>query len=320
MLLAALLWATAAGAEPAPSAPVSVTAALPTAEGVVLIGSSGQIYEPSGPLAWKRRGAGGVAVDVLGALHAGDTLYAAGERTPLFARQGEAWFASPLPNGGPVAVSTGAPAVAVGRHLYTPEGGQWRRLISARSPIVALWAGPRTSYVATERGDLARADGRRWRTLRSPLPAEDPIAWFCGAAGAELYAGSRAGVVLRVEARRATALPVPDDLAGLSIHSTGAVGEEVYLAGTVGDGPERRGVLVRATGKGLERVDDLWALAEGDRYAAIFGAAGAVAVASASGTVRARGADGTWQDGAIDGALPPPPAAAGAQAAPARSR
>lgn len=309
-------------ADAAPSAPVSLRATVPAKAGPpTLVGASGQIYAPSGALRWQRVGAGGVAVDVLGAVRGGDgRLFAIGARTPLFVQRDGVWFAAPLANRGPVRAAPEVGAAAIDRHVYVLGEGGWRRTISARSPITALWGASRTRlYAATADGVLARTDGRRWHTLKNPLPADDPIVKLVGVPGRSLYALSAGGGILEVGGAAAVPLALPEPLAGLEVHAAGAVDGAVYLAGTAGTA-ERRGVLVRAEGRTLSLVDELFPLEEGDRYALIFAADGRVAIGSAAGRVRARDQEGGWVDGSIDGAPPSPPPEAGPDAAPARQR
>src|SRR3954469_3060132 len=57
----------------------------------ILVGPSGQVWEPDGQGGWTRTVGGGVGAEVQGAALA-DELIIAGKATPLFRRHDDAWY------------------------------------------------------------------------------------------------------------------------------------------------------------------------------------------------------------------------------------
>ncbi len=115
------------------ASPVDLVAALPPEPGAgagaaILVGRSGELYHPVAPGRWQRRGAGGVSVELRGAVRAGprsDQVLAVADETPPFRFDAGAWRAEPLTNRGAAALSaTGPlPLLVVGRHVYSLEAG-----------------------------------------------------------------------------------------------------------------------------------------------------------------------------------------------------
>lgn len=302
----------------------------------ILVGSSGELYHPvaaaepdasgtaaepdaSAPAAapqWQRRIAGGVSIDVAGAVRGpGGDIFVVGRRAPLFrfdpARG--AWYAHPLPNRGPSeACGPGGPTcISLGRHVYVPAGARWDRLGSAGDTINAVWAstGSRV-YVATRDGGLARLDAGRRTDLTHPLAEGDVIIAFAGTPGRDLYALAASGTLLEVRGSSAQAITVPEDqvteLGVLEIHTLAprAAGG-VWLIAIAGPPENRQATLLHAEGTGLVRDQSLPDDLAGDRAVALrVDRAGAMLLVSRRGRAWVRPAGGTWTTAQVLGTLP----------------
>ncbi len=312
----------AAQAAPAPAAPIDVVAAIPPRGGsgaaaTVLVGRAGQVYAPVAPGRWARRTGGGVAVDLRAAVRLGptDDVFAVGEDAPAYRFSAGAWRAESLGNRGPAYLATSGPlpALVIGRHVYTLDGTAWHRRASASHRITTAWAASPTSIVlATSDGQLVRWDGRRFATIRSPLPAADPIVDLVGGAPAALYGRARTGAWVRIDRASCARLTLDRSLAGFEEHAAGPGPDgRLLLAGTVpGTGGARRAVLVRAERDRLLLAAELPPVPTGDRVAVVVGlpTTSEVLVATRNGAVRVRGKTGTWAEGLVTAALPAPPA------------
>ncbi|HTE53560.1 MAG TPA: hypothetical protein VK698_22045 [Kofleriaceae bacterium] len=336
-ILAALLLVAVPAAARAgePVAPIDIVAALPPRAGAgaasaVLVGRAGQIYGAVAPGRWQRRIGGGVAVDLRAAVPASSTtdeVFAIGADSPPYHFQAGAWRAEPLGNRGPAALSMSGPlpALAIGRHIYTLDGAVWVRRASAAHRVTAAWAAaPGTIVLATAEGPVARWDGRRFATVRTPLPAADPIVELVGASPAALYGRARSGAWLRIDRASCARLTPVRELAGFEEHAAGPGPDgRLWLAGTLpGAGGARRTVLARADRDRLVLAAELPPLGAGDRVTVVLGhpPTAEVLVATRAGVVRIRDKRGTWTEGSASGALPAPPPRRGAPGAPARTR
>ncbi|ACY17440.1 hypothetical protein [Haliangium ochraceum] len=235
-----------------------------------LLGPSGELYEPDPEAAggsWRRHFGGGVAVEVEGAVDTGATLFAHGGGAPVFALSDahKAWHAHPLPNRGRlVSGGDGAPAMAIGRHVYTWRGNRWTRLASLGGRISAVWASsPTDVYAASARGQLTRIRNQSQTPVALPLPAGDPITALTGRPGGALYGISRAGRAVRIRGPRATLVSRPASLASWTLQVAAADAEGALWAlgwqPASGEQPARA-VLVRSRGGQFveaERIDDL---------------------------------------------------------------
>src|SRR5262245_48954198 len=142
ILIAAGLALAAPGAARGDSGfPVEIVGAVAPEGGkgsLVLIGRSGQLYAAGADRVWRRKAAGGVAIDVRAAVRSPTRpaeVIATGDEAPPFRFSGAAWSADMVGNRGPTALgrSGGVPALAVGRHVYTlePVKDAWVRRVSA---------------------------------------------------------------------------------------------------------------------------------------------------------------------------------------------
>jgi hypothetical protein len=328
---AVALTAGAAGARAQPAGfPVEIVAAVAPEGGKggpVLVGRSGQLYAPGADRVWRRKGAGGVARDVVAALRSPTRpaeVIAVGDEAPAFRFTGAAWKADIVGNRGAAALSRGGgvPALAVGRHVYTLEKEAWVRRTSVARTATAVWAAsPTAILIATSDGALARWDGKRLAPIKTGLPAADPIALLLGAQPRQVFARSKSGRWLRISGTSAAAVAIARELEGFDEHSAGiGEGGALLLAGTAGAAGARKSVIARAEQTKAVPWQDLAALADGDRFAAVFAAGGDLTVASRSGAVQVRAAAGGWSAGRVAGELPPAAAARARRSGPARSR
>lgn len=292
-------------------APPHIAAVVPgpELESAVLLGRSGQIYEPNGEGGWRRRERGGVGCAVQAALRLSGELWAVCSRAPLFHHSGGAWSAAPLANRGPSRATGGLAVVSIGRHIYVWKGSGWVRDSSAPGLIVALHAETPTRMVAiTVRGALLRRSGSSWRTvLAAPRRDEgDPPAQLLGS-DRHTYAISRAGVLSLVGARGLAPVKLPDGVASLRVEASGSgAGGAVIVAGAALGGAEPRPVLATLTGSRLE-LGDAPPLPAGDGASAVHAQGGKLLVATRAGRVYVRDAAGAWSERPVSAAPPPGP-------------
>jgi hypothetical protein len=319
----------------APAAPIDVVAAIPPRGGAgaaatVLVGRAGQVYAPVAPGRWARRSGGGVAVDLRAAVRVGptDDVFAVGDDAPPYRFSSGAWRSEPVGNRGPAWLATSGPlpTLVIGRHVYTLDGTAWSRRASASHRITTAWAaGPASIVLATTDGQLVRWDGRRFATVRSPLPATDPIVALVGGSPSAVYGRARSGAWVRIDRASCARVALDRTLAGFEEHAAGPGPDgRLLLAGTVpGTGGARRAVLIRAERDRLVLASELPPVAAGDRVAVVVGlpTTSEVLVATRNGAVRVRGKTGTWAEGVVTAALPARPTRPGRPSgAPARTR
>lgn len=331
-LLAAALALAAPAAARAQSAgfPVEVVGAVAPEGGkgsLILVGRSGQLYVAGADRVWRRKAAGGVAIDVRAAVRSPTRpaeVIAIGDEAPPFRFSGAAWSADMVGNRGPTALGRGGgvPALAVGRHVYTlePVKDDWVRRVSAAKVATAVWAASDKSIlVATSDGGLARWDGKRLTPMKTGLAAGDPVVLLLGNQPRQVYGKSKAGRWIRVNGASVAQVAFDRALDGFEEHAAGIGGDGALLvAGTVPvAGGGTKPVLVRAEQIRIAPWQDLWALADGDRFAVVAAQGGELLVASRAGSVRVRSAAGAWVEGRVAGDLPVTKAR---RAPPARSR
>jgi len=123
----------------------------------VVLGPSGEVYEPDGKGAWVHRRASWTADPVVTAGRAGAAIVACGDGV-VYQLAGNGWSAIRLVQHGKAIISPGRRALAaVGRQLFAldPVGrGEPAKLALAPSPILAIGAGAKAAVVATEAGVL----------------------------------------------------------------------------------------------------------------------------------------------------------------------
>lgn len=304
----------------APGAIVAVIGGEDDVTRSVLVGPAGQVYEPEAPGTWQRQAAGGIGPEVVGAVRAGQTLFAYGTDTPVFRRQDSVWHAHPLPNRGRCTMSAGnAPALAIARYVYTwpgaapkaapratpratpkatvdagaaPRGPGWTRLATLAGVATAVWAEtPSRAIAATSQGVLWRIQGDAATAIPDPLPAGDRVVVLTGVPRA-VYGLSQSGAVLRIGERRATLVDRAPALAGWApqVMAVDAGGTLWALGWVAARGLEpARAVLARADRNTLLPVENIADLPPLDRFLALrIDARGGMIWSTQSGAVRYR--------------------------------
>jgi len=336
--LAAPIGAAAAQpAEPAQSTSPAPPAQLvnvirgsgPKLEQLTLVGESGQLYL-AGADGWSRDRAGGIAGDVLGAARGTDgTLYLIGGHAPLYERVDGAWRLRSLGvrSRSRASTLTGAPILVSGRQIYALEADKWRRIGSApTSRVDAIWASSTKRIALTDdNGEIRTRDGGGWKTIPTNFTAPEQVDRLIGIPNKVLFAIGDAGTIHRVDASGTTAVAVPQELQGFRPTAAGSDDATIiYLAGPMptADGGQRQ-VLASLDAKGaLALVEELPALANGDRYSLIVAHRHeGLLLGSYAGVVRLRAADGSWTDRTVSTRLPAEkPVAVRAARKPARTR
>jgi hypothetical protein len=159
----------AAAADPA----VAAIAAGADARGSVIVGPSGQVYDPDGRGSWIRHRAGGVGDAIGVAAISGDGVIAgaadaAAAHGPPYQWQGGAWHALPLALRAHAVVGRGTrTAAAVNRSVWTLDGAP-KQLPEAPAAVTMLGASARGVAIATGKG-VFRLDGKQWKPVdRAP--------------------------------------------------------------------------------------------------------------------------------------------------------
>jgi len=179
LLAPALVFAEARAEAPAPNviaaggAPAKLSAVVPADDvrRAIVLGTSGEVYEPDGNGAWVHRLPSRTAQPVVAAGRAGASIVALSERR-LFRLAANGWSAIRLAQRGTPILGTGRRALAaVGRQLFALDSltkGEPTRLVAAPGNIIAIGAGATAIVIATEAGawKLGGAGGRL-----VPLPA-----------------------------------------------------------------------------------------------------------------------------------------------------
>ncbi len=302
-----------ASAGPSPAA-IAVLAPGPDprdARGAVVVGPSGEVYEPDGSGAWLRRHAGGVADKVVRATRARGLVIAGVDAGPAYAfRAGTApargdgdaigawnmvvlgWHAKAIVGRGPRATA------AVGKRVFALDTGTPVRLPDAPDPVVLLAASSRGVVAATDKG-LVRLVGTTWK----PIPH----------APAQVLAvlDDRWVLVDRglVDLRSRRVIPWPADFqpaAAIAVDS-----QLVVAAGTHGAAAE---LVTVSRGKPVrEPIGGLTPAGAAGIVSVVADRAGRVVVATRDGQLAIRDHTGAWAAGRLRDARPaehpgPPPA------------
>jgi hypothetical protein len=145
--------------------PVTIVAVAGPPASAVLVGKSGETYEPDGKGAWIRHADGGIAGEVVAATREGDVVIAGVANEPPFERLHTGWSVMTLGLHASALLGRGSRATAaVGRSIFALERGKATKLAEAPAPVVALAASPNQLVVETERG-LARWNAGKWQPL-----------------------------------------------------------------------------------------------------------------------------------------------------------
>jgi hypothetical protein len=192
-----------AAAAPAAAEPAVVATIVPASDArrAIVLGPSGQVFEPDGSGAWVRRRAGGVASTIDLAARSGDDAIAAGGGA-LYRWQGGTWTAIFVGRGAKAVVARGPRAVyAIGRAVFALDG---KKLADAPAPVVALGAGPSGVVARTRSGTFRRA-GATWQRIEVPGDAElASDRWATvGTQVIDLASGHAIGVDFAIAAARA---------------------------------------------------------------------------------------------------------------------
>jgi hypothetical protein len=290
--LAVVAIARAAAADPS----VAAVAAADDARAAVLVGPSGQVYEPDGRGSWTRHHAGGVgdAVDV--AVKSGDAVIAgAGEaaaaHAPPFEWRAGVWEAVPVALRAHAVVGRGTRAVvAVNRAVWTLDGTP-RQLVDAPAAVTMLGASSGGVAIATATG-VFRLDGKQWK----PVDRAPAVTMLLD----DRWAQTSNGVF---DLRAGKPLAWPSQLPANPVVGVDAAGDLVAVA----IDPGRGALAIVRLGGGKLEVGDATAIVAAP--AAVAGVttdrAGRVVVAFADGRIAIR--DGTaWSATAVRDELPAP--------------
>jgi hypothetical protein len=159
------LWMFSSVASAAPASPVTIVAVAGPPASAVLVGKSGEIYDPDGKGAWIRHADGGIAGEVVAATREGDVVIAGVANEPPFERLRTGWSVMTLGLHASALLGRGSRATAaVGKTIFALERGKATKLAEAPAPVIALAASPKDLVVETERG-LARWNAGTWKPL-----------------------------------------------------------------------------------------------------------------------------------------------------------
>lgn len=339
MVMTALVGAMAPTAAAESNLPAELRCALipeqsTSAQEMVLVGRSGQIYQPQEAGLWVRDSAGGIAGQVASAFadprHPGGVIAIARRPTP-FMRRDSIWYAEPVGVRFPTIAGpcSRAPAFAERNNIYVLDAGRWKRQARTRSRIRALVAASVGDvWALTDDNAIWHFDGRSARQQVSPPGAR---ARKSGAADLErlvagvpgrAYARAQDGTWYRVGKRSLVRMAMPglpgpfrQTAAGAGpdgalvvvgwVEAADAAPQFVVL-GDVG------GQLVASEGPADVDPADPVVLVQGHP------ASGELLLATRRGTVHIRAKDGSWRRGRVHVKPPSGPIPA-AQAAPARA-
>jgi hypothetical protein len=307
--IAAVVWICATGTARADTKVVTIVGDGKDVAKTLLVGPSGQLYEPDGKGAWARHAEGGVAADVTGAARIDGDVVVAGRAAPLYRAHRGTWSTLRIGADGTTVMSTGpAAAVAVKKAVFvatTVKGKTgWTRVGSlSGKKVTGLWAsGPKSVWASTDSGVYQLRGGRFAKVNGAGAPG--------GISGGTPWAVTDKGLV---DLDGKTTCPAELDGAAVTIAGAGGApgADELTVVVDTGTGL----VLARTAknGKSLERIDAV------PGTGAVAGVAvdgdGDVLVAFQDGSFAMR-QGGTWTQGQVADDLPKPRAGS----APARTR
>ena len=302
----------------------------------VLVGPSGQLYQPSGTGTWQRTTAGGVAADVSAVLNpAAGQLFVVSSRSPLYRLTDGSWNAVRLARRGRTraAHGGGAAVLVVGRDVHLWREGAWASVAHARGDVSAVFASSESRvYAALRRGAIDRWSGGSWTRIALPGGSFLGDGRFAGRPGEKLFLLSDTGAILDILSSRATLVTQPADLQGFSAH-VGAVDSTggLWVAGVqapilapeqpaggappetapaaAAQAPAPRALLLHRPGRGkhppLALVEALTMVAPGDLITLLIcDDTGAVLLATDAGQVHLRAPSGTWSAARMSTDLP----------------
>lgn len=265
---------------------VAITLNGEDVEDAILVGPSGQVYEPDGKGAWTRKHGGGVAADVTGATMVDGDLVVTGRAAPMYRRDGATWFALPIGESGRTALSRGpAVAVAIGKKVFVLDKGKWVRVGSLPGKATAVWAAGKKSVWASTDAQLYKLAGSEFKKVGDPV---------VGLGGAEPWAITADGGLRDLGGGKT----VPGELDGAHVTALAVAGADDDLRVVVQSAGGAL-VLARVTKGALARVDDVPGAGP---VAGLAVAGGKVLVALGDGTVATYGK--AWTTVTVADALP----------------
>lgn len=268
-----------------------------------LVGESGELYEPSGELQWRRRHAGGVSVTVAAVYRSVQgVLYAVGQRAPLFRLEKGAWSMYPLVQRGKARASSGDLGIfAVHRTIYELGQGGFRKIATAKGTVSALWASSaKRLYVVTDEQSLWSGNSSSWRPIRLPLDKGEAITDVVGVTGHDAIALTTSHRLFKVDGKNARQISMGEELQGLTVHALADVHGRLLLAGVLGSGAEQSSVLAEVSKGAVQKIAELWPLKEDDRFALLASTPDlGILVATRRGQLQVLGKDGTWRPGQL---------------------
>ena len=205
MIAARALAAIAIALAIAPAAHADELAAIAIAAdpfASVLVGPSGQVWEPDGHGGWVRRREGGVAADVGGAVLT-STLVVTGRASPPYRLEAHGWQAVRLGERGKTIAGRGPrAAIAIGRNLFVWKAGTWVRVGVVPAAVVAVWAASDSKLYVAGADRIWRLAGKRFV---DHAPTTAVTSFGTGAAPLALTAD---GQLVDVATRKTTAIVV----------------------------------------------------------------------------------------------------------------
>jgi hypothetical protein len=276
-----------------------ITAVAPATDDVrksILVGPSGQVWEPDGAGTWTRKSEGGVAADVHGATLAGTTLVVAGKSAPLYRRDPVGWIAMRLGERGRTVVGTGPrPSIAIGKTVFVWAGTTWKRVGRTAGNVIALWAASDVKVVAATDTGLGKLAGAG---AFAPIPAAPALAGL-STGGPATWAVTADGAAYEVATRRIHRPTVGG--AALTVVFVAVAGDKTWALGTTPAGLAlarfHKGAWTEAAAPPVAADDAPLAL--------VADTSGALLVVTRAGALHLAAADGTWSTGTRTEALPP---------------
>jgi hypothetical protein len=275
-----------------------ITAVAPATDDVkksILVGPSGQVWEPDGAGTWTRNREGGVAADVRGATLAGTALVVAGKSTPLYRRDPIGWIAMRLGERGRTVVGSGPrPSIAIGKNVFVWAGTSWKRVGRTAGNVIALWAANEIKVVAvtdTGVGKLAGAGAF------APIPGAPALAGL-GTGGPATWGVTADGAAYEVATRRIHRPTVGG--APMTIAFVAVGGDKAWALGSTPVGPALARFHKGAWGEAIAPP----IAADDAPFALVADTSGALLVVTRAGAVHLAAADGTWSTGNRTETLP----------------
>ncbi len=291
---------------------------LRTAEGISLVGRSGQLYESTGEHRWLRKNSGGVSTNVKAIYQStAGKLFAVGDRAPLFSYENGVWAAFPLARKGSAAANSGSlPIIALRRKIYELGTNGWRPIGTGPAVVDQLWAASSKRIVLSDvKGQLWAGHGEVWRRIKISLATDDRIAKIVGLPGGLIVALTAKGFLYSIGKRLAKPLRAAGVGPILKVQMVAVANRKLLAIGQA----ENTNRLYEIGGKMLTPIVALWPLQQGDRFVMITSVASSLLIATEQGQAQIRQQDGSWHPATIGIQRPSPPMQF-SNVGPARSR